>query len=79
MANINIFALGGQDENGKNSLVVEVEKDIYVINAGIKVPINNRNGIDGVIPEFKYIIERKDQVKGLFLTHAHDENFAALP
>lgn len=79
MSQINIFALGGQDENGKNSLVVEVEKDIFVINAGIKVPINNRNGIDGIIPEFKYIIERKDRVRGLFLTHAHDENFAALP
>ena len=79
MANINIFALGGQDENGKNSLVVELEKDIYLINAGIKVPVNNRNGIDGIIPEFQYVVERKDRVKGLFLTHAHDENFAALP
>lgn len=79
MANINIFALGGQDENGKNSLVVELEKDIYIINAGIKVPINNKNGIDGIIPEFQYVTDRKQNVKGLFLTHAHDENFAALP
>lgn len=79
MTNINIFALGGQDENGKNSLVVEVDDDIFVINTGLKVPINNKNGIDGIIPEFKYLLERKERVKGIFLTHAHDETFAALP
>lgn len=79
MANINIFALGGQDENGKNNYVLEVEKDIYVINSGIKVPINNRHGVDGIISDITYLQERKDRIKGLFLTHAHDEAFAALP
>lgn len=42
MANINIFALGGQDENGKDLFVIEVENDIYVVNSGIKFPINDR-------------------------------------
>ena len=79
MANINIFALGGQDENGKNNYVLEIENDIYVINSGIKVPINNRHGVDGIISDISYLQDRKERIKGLFLTHAHDEAFAALP
>ncbi|NQZ66123.1 MAG: ribonuclease J [Mycoplasmatales bacterium] len=79
MADINIFALGGQDENGKNSLVIENNNDIYVVNAGLKVPINNLNGIDGIIPDFSYLKKRKGRVKGIFITHAHDEVFAAIP
>jgi len=79
MADINIFALGGQDENGKNNYVIEVNNDIYVINSGIKVPINNRHGVDGIISDITYLEERKDRIKGVFLTHAHDEAFAALP
>ncbi|WP_128008732.1 ribonuclease J [Mycoplasma sp. ATU-Cv-508] len=79
MADINIFALGGQDENGKNCYVLEVNRDIYVINAGIKVPINNRYGIDGIIPSFDYLVKRRKSIKGIFITHAHDDVFAALP
>ncbi len=79
MADINIFALGGQDENGKNTFIIEVDNDIYVVNSGIKVPINNRNGIDGIICDYKYLIDRKDRIKGVFISHAHDESFAALP
>lgn len=77
--NINIFSLGGQDENGKNCYVIEVENDIYIVNAGIKVPINNRFGVDGIIPSFEYLKERSNRIKGLFITHAHDDNFAAIP
>lgn len=79
MAKINIFALGGQDENGKNSLVIETSKDIYVVNAGLKVPINNLNGIDGIIPDFQHLIDNKEKIRGIFITHSHDEVFAALP
>ena len=79
MADINIFALGGQDENGKNSFVIENNNDIYLINAGIKIPVNNLNGIDGIIPDFNYLINKKDRIKGVFITHANDEVFAALP
>lgn len=77
--NINIFSLGGQDENGKNCYVIEVENDIYIINSGIKVPINSRYGVDGIIPDFTYLKNKKDRIKGLFITHAHDDNFAAIP
>ena len=79
MKDINIFALGGQDENGKNAHVFEFDNDIYVVNAGIKVPLGKTNGVDGIIAEFKYLQDRKDRIKGVFITHAHDEVFAALP
>lgn len=79
MANINIFSLGGQDENGKNCFVIEINNSIFVVNSGIKVPINNRYGVDGIIPDFEYLISNKHRLKGVFITHAHDEVFAALP
>ena len=79
MANINIFALGGQDENGKNSIVLEVENDIYLINYGIKIPINNNNGIDGIIADTEYLIKRKKRIKGVFITNISDEAFAGIP
>lgn len=79
MSDINIFNLGGQDENGKNSHVIEIGKDIFVVNAGIKIPIKNLNGIDGIIPNFDYLKKHKKDIKGVFITHAHDDAFAALP
>ena len=79
MANIRFYALGGQDENGKNSHVIQVEKDLYLMNAGISIPVQNTNGIDGIISDYSEIIETKDNFRGVFLTHAHDEVFAALP
>ena len=79
MADINIFALGGQDENGKNSIVIEVNNDIYVINTGNKIPVNNRWGVDGIICDNTYLVENKDRIKGVFITHAHDETFGGLP
>ncbi len=79
MSNINIFALGGQDENGKNCFVIEIDDKIFVVNSGIKVPISNRYGVDGIIPDFSYLVKRNKNLKGIFITHAHDEVFAALP
>ena len=79
MADINIFALGGQDENGKNSYAIEVGKDIFLINSGIKVPIGESNGIDWIIPDYNYLQERKDRVKGIFITNAKDDVFASIP
>ena len=79
MADINIFALGGQDENGKDLFVIEVNRDIYVVNAGIKFPINDIWGIDGIVADASYLKENKKRIKGVFITHAHDDAFAAIP
>lgn len=79
MDQVRIFALGGLDENGKNMYVVEVNEAIFVIEAGIKFPDTEQLGVEFVIPDFTYLIEHKERVKGIFITHAHDDVVAALP
>jgi ribonuclease J len=79
MDTVRIFALGGLDEDGKNLYVVEVNQDIFVIEAGIKYPDIEQLGIEMIIPDMKYLIENKDRVRGVFITHAHDDSMAALP
>lgn len=79
MEKIRIFALGGLDEDGKNMYVVEVGEDIFIIEAGIKYPESTQLGVEFVIPDFTYVIENKDRVRGIFVSHAHDDAMAALP
>ena len=79
MDTVRIFALGGLDEDGKNLYVVEVNQDIFVIETGIKYPDIEQLGIEMIIPDMKYLIENKDRVRGIFITHAHDDSMAALP
>ncbi|MBN3534944.1 ribonuclease J [Mycoplasma procyoni] len=79
MAKINIFGLGGLDENGKNSYVVEVNDDIFVINTGTKVPVSSTNGVDTLIPDFSYLEANKHKIRGIFITDAKNESFSALP
>ncbi|SYV96897.1 hydrolase, partial [Mycoplasmopsis edwardii] len=79
MENVRIFALGGQDENGKNSYVFAHEEDLYVINAGVKVPINSQNGVDTLIPDFTHLEKNKDKIKGIFISDIRNESFSALP
>lgn len=79
MDQVRIFALGGLDENGKNMYVIEVNEAIFVIEAGLKFPDTEQLGVEFVIPDFSYLIEHKDRIKGIFITHAHDDVVAALP
>ena len=79
MSKIKVFALGGLNENGKNMYVVEVDKDIFIFDAGLKFDSDRNLGIDYIIPNFDYIINNKKRVKGLFLTHGHDSNIGAVP
>ncbi|MBU4689486.1 MBL fold metallo-hydrolase RNA specificity domain-containing protein [Mycoplasma zalophidermidis] len=79
MNHINIFALGGLDENGKNCYVLEYNEKIYIINAGTKVPINSQNGVDTLIPDFSYLEKNKDKIVGVFVTDVKNETFSALP
>ena len=78
MSKIKIFALGGQNEIGKNMYVVEVDNDIFVFDAGLKYANDKLFGIDYLIPDFHYIKNNISRVKGIFLTHGHDENIGAL-
>lgn len=79
MSKIKVFALGGLNENGKNMYVVEVDKDIFIFDAGLKFDNDRSLGIDYIIPNFDYIIKNRKRVKGLFLTHGHDSNIGAVP
>jgi ribonuclease J len=79
MSKIKVFALGGLNENGKNMYVVEVNEDIFVFDAGLKYATDKLFGIDYLIPDFRYIKNNINRVKGIFLTHGHDENIGALP
>ena len=80
MANkVKIFALGGLDEVGKNMYVLEINDDIFVFDAGSKLPEKMMPGIDLIIPKYDYLIENKDRVKAIFISHGHDEVMAALP
>ncbi len=79
MSKIKIFSLGGLNEKGKNMYVVEVDKDIFVFDAGSKYAEGHLLGIDYVIPDLTYLKENVDRIKGIFITHPHDEHIGALP
>lgn len=78
MNQVRIFALGGLDEDGKNMYVVEVGQSIFVIEAGLKYPDNDQHGIEMIIPDVRYLVENKHRVKGIFITHGHDDVMAAI-
>lgn len=79
MSKIKIFSLGGLNENGKNLYVVNVDKDIFVFDAGLKYDNDLNLGIDYIIPNFDYLIKNKKNIKGIFLTHGHESNMGAVP
>lgn len=76
---VRIVCLGGQDEIYKNMTCIEINNDIYVIEAGIKFPDKTKPGIDYVIPKIDYLVENKHKVRGYFLTHGHDSMIGAIP
>lgn len=79
MQKIRLMALGGLDEDGKNMYLVEIDGDIFIVDAGLKYPNENEQlGIEYIIPDFTYLIEHKDRVKGVFISHGHDDVMSAL-
>ena len=78
MSKIKIFALGGLNELGKNMYVVEVDKDIFVFDAGLKYTDDSMLGVDYIIPNYDYLKENKKRIKGIFITHGHEKQMGAL-
>lgn len=79
MSKIKIFSLGGLNENGKNMYVVDVDNDIFVLDAGLKFADDRMLGVDYIIPNFDYLKENKKRIKGIFITHGHDGQMGAIP
>ena len=77
MSKIKMFGLGGLDENGKNTYVVEIDDKIFIFDCGLKYANENLYGIDYIIPNFDYLIQNKKRIKGLFITHGHYENMGS--
>ncbi|MBQ6490404.1 MAG: ribonuclease J [Solobacterium sp.] len=78
MSKVRIFALGGLDEDGKNMFIVENDDDIYAIECGLRYPEADQLGIQKIVPDFQYLSEHADQVKGVFITHGHEDVIGAL-
>lgn len=78
MPSLKIIPLGGTGEIGKNCTVVETDKDIIIVDCGISFPHEEHYGVDIVIPDFTYILENRDKVRGIVITHAHEDHVGAL-
>lgn len=78
MSKIRMFSLGGLNENGKNMYVIEIDNDIFVFEAGLQYADEHTLGIDYIIPNIDYLKDNKERIRGIFLTHGHDENVGAI-
>ncbi len=78
MSQVKVIPLGGAGEIGKNCTVVEQDGDLVVIDVGLAFPHEEHYGVDIVVPDFTYLLENKHRLKGIFLTHAHEDHVGAL-
>lgn len=77
--NIKIIPLGGIEEIGKNITVFEYENDIIVVDCGLEFPTDDMLGIDLVIPDVSYLVKNKEKIRGMVITHGHEDHIGSIP
>ena len=76
---LKIIPLGGLDEIGKNITVLEYGKDMIVVDCGVGFPDEDMYGVDLVIPDFSYLVANQKKLKGMFITHGHEDHIGSIP
>lgn len=76
---LRVIPLGGLDGIGKNMTVIEYANDMIVIDAGLMFPDDDTPGVDLLLPDYNYVLKRKDKLRGIIITHGHEDHTGALP
>ena len=76
---LKLIPLGGLSEVGKNIIILEYQNDIIVIDCGMSFPDDEMYGIDIVLPDFSYLVQNRNKVRGIILTHGHEDHIGAIP